>query len=143
MWILQVAGRQGATRNRVSPPAARRPPAYHPVMSNPIPHAITRRDEGILIEWDTAGHEAWFPARALRLACPCAACVDEMSGRALLDPVSIPGDVRPVSLALVGAYGLRVQWSDGHGTGIYTFQRLLSSCPCDACRGGRQASRDR
>jgi DUF971 family protein len=112
-------------------------------MSNPIPHAITRRDEGILIEWDTAGHEAWFPARALRLACPCAACVDEMSGRALLDPVSIPGDVRPVSLALVGAYGLRVQWSDGHGTGIYTFQRLLSSCPCDACRGGRAESRDR
>jgi ATP-binding protein involved in chromosome partitioning len=65
-----------------------------------------------------------------------------MSGRALLDPVSIPGDVRPVSLALVGAYGLLVQWSDGHGTGIYTFQRLLSSCPCEACRGGRAASRD-
>jgi ATP-binding protein involved in chromosome partitioning len=111
-------------------------------MSNPIPHAITRRDEGILIEWDTAGHEAWFAARALRLACPCAACVDEMSGRALLDPGSIPGDVRPVSLALVGAYGLRVEWSDGHGTGIYTFQRLLSSCPCEACRTGRAASRD-
>jgi ATP-binding protein involved in chromosome partitioning len=111
-------------------------------MSLPIPHAINRRDEGILIEWDTAGHEAWFPARALRLACPCAACVDEMSGRTLLDPASIPGDVRPVSLALVGAYGLRVQWSDGHGTGIYTFQRLLSSCPCEACRGGLAASRD-
>jgi DUF971 family protein len=111
-------------------------------MSNPIPHAITRRDEGILIEWDTAGHEAWFPARALRLACPCAACVDEMSGRALLDAASIPDDVRPASLALVGAYGLRVQWSDGHGTGIYTFQRLLSSCPCEACRGSRAASPD-
>jgi DUF971 family protein len=111
-------------------------------MSTPIPHAITRRDEGILIEWDNAGHEAWFPARALRLACPCAACVDEMSGRALLDATSIPGDIRPVSLALVGAYGLRVQWSDGHGTGIYTFQRLLSSCPCEACRGSRAASRD-
>jgi ATP-binding protein involved in chromosome partitioning len=111
-------------------------------MSVPTPHAITRRDDGILIEWDTAGHEAWFPARALRLACPCAACVDEMSGRALLDPAAIPGDVRPVSLALVGAYGLRVQWSDGHGTGIYTFQRLLSSCPCEACRGSGAASPD-
>ena len=111
-------------------------------MSVPTPHAITRRDDGVLIEWDTAGHEAWFPARALRLACPCAACVDEMSGRALLDPAAIPSDVRPVSLALVGAYGLRVQWSDGHGTGIYTFQRLLSSCPCEPCRGRRAASRD-
>lgn len=112
-------------------------------MSIPIPHAINRRDEGILIEWDTAGHEAWFPARALRLACPCAVCVDEMSGRQLLDPASIPGDIRSVSLALVGAYGLQVRWSDGHGTGIYTFQRLLSSCPCDACPGAAAASRDR
>jgi ATP-binding protein involved in chromosome partitioning len=111
-------------------------------MSNPIPYAINRRDDGILIEWDTEGHEAWFPARALRLACPCAACVDEMSARSLLEPASIPSDVRPVSLALVGAYGLRVQWSDGHGTGIYTFERLLSSCPCEACREVRQAPRD-
>jgi DUF971 family protein len=34
----------------------------------------------------------------------------------------------------VGAYGLRVQWSDGHGTGIYTFERLLATCPCARCR---------
>jgi DUF971 family protein len=60
--------------------------------------------------------------------------VDEMSGRPLLDPVAVPEDVRPLSLALVGAYGLRVQWSDGHGTGIYTFERLLASCPCTLCR---------
>ncbi len=111
-------------------------------MSIPTPHAINRRDEGLLIEWDADGHEAWFPARALRLACPCAACVDEMSGRALLDAAAIPADVRPLSLALVGAYGLQVRWSDGHGTGIYTFERLLSSCPCEACRGGRAAERD-
>ena len=83
--------------------------------------------------------EALYPARALRLACPCAACVDEMSGAGDPDPDSVPADIRPVSLALVGAYGLRVQWSDGHGTGIYTFQRLLAACPCAACRAGRAA----
>jgi ATP-binding protein involved in chromosome partitioning len=106
-------------------------------MPIPTPYAITRRDDGILIEWDAAGHQALYPARALRLACPCAACVDEMSRRPLLDPASIPRDVRPLSLGLVGAYGLKVHWSDGHGTGIYTFERLLSSCPCDECRGTR------
>jgi len=37
-------------------------------------------------------------------------------------------------VALVGTYGLRVQWSDGHGTGIYTFERLLATCPCERCR---------
>lgn len=105
-------------------------------MSLPIPHAIERRDDGILIEWD-AEHQGLYPARELRLACPCAGCVDEMTGRALLDPASVPADVSPVSLALVGAYGLRVQWSDGHGTGIYTFQRLLAACPCVDCRARR------
>ena len=110
-------------------------------MTLPIPHAITRRDDGLLIEWDATGHEAFYPARDLRLACPCAACVDEMSGRPLLEPATVPADVRPLSLALVGAYGLKVQWSDGHGTGIYTFQRLRASCPCEACLATRAGRR--
>lgn len=99
----------------------------------PIPHAINRRDDGILIEWDDAGHQGFFPARALRLACPCAGCVEEMSGKPLLNPIRVPSDIKPLSLALVGAYGLRVQWSDGHSTGIYTFEHLLQTCPCPRC----------
>ena len=102
-------------------------------MSLPIPHAIERRDDGVLIEWN-AEHRALYPARELRVACPCASCVDEMSGREILNPATVPPDIRPLSLALVGAYGLRVQWSDGHGTGIYTFQQLLAACPCADCR---------
>lgn len=93
-------------------------------MPTPLPYAITRRDDGLLIEWEAGGQEAFYPARQLRLACPCAACVEEMSGRPLLDPASVPPDVRPLSVSLVGAYGLRILWSDGHGTGIYTFQQL-------------------
>jgi ATP-binding protein involved in chromosome partitioning len=102
-----------------------------------VPYAITRRDEGIHIEWRAGGHSGFFAARDLRLACPCAACVEEMTGRPLLDPRSVPADVRPLSVALVGAYGLRIDWSDGHGTGIYTFERLLAACPCDACTAAR------
>jgi ATP-binding protein involved in chromosome partitioning len=106
--------------------------------TNPIPYAINRRDDGLLIEWDQQDHQGFFPARALRLACPCAACVEEMSGRPLLDPTSVLSDVRPLSLQLVGAYGLRVNWSDGHGTGIYTFELLLRTCPCDQCAAARK-----
>ncbi|MEO7985591.1 MAG: DUF971 domain-containing protein [Gemmatimonadales bacterium] len=100
----------------------------------PIPHAINRQDDGIRIEWDRAGHEGFYPALALRLACPCAACVEEISGRPLLDPATVDPAVRPVSVALVGAYGLRIRWSDGHATGIYTFERLMQGCPCRRCR---------
>lgn len=90
-----------------------------------VPRAITRRDQGLLIEWGEGARRQWLPARALRLACPCAACVEEMTGRRLVDPAGVPEDVRPASLALVGAYGLRVHWSDGHSTGIYSFEWLF------------------
>ena len=38
-------------------------PCYHPPMPIPVPYAITRRDDGLLIEWDEAGHQALYPAR--------------------------------------------------------------------------------
>ena len=104
-------------------------------VTNPLPAAVTRRDDGVLIEWDAAGHRALYPARELRIACPCAECVEEMSGRRLLDPATVAPDIRPLEVRLVGAYGLRISWSDGHGTGIYTFERLRRECPCARCSG--------
>lgn len=89
----------------------------------PIPVEINRHDHQIVLKW-SANHETAFPARALRLACPCAQCRDEMTGRNLLNPTSVPEDVRPLSIELVGAYGFCVRWSDGHGTGIYTYESL-------------------
>lgn len=98
-----------------------------------VPRAIRRRDGGLEFDWDGAGHVAFFGGRALRLACPCAACIDEMSGRPLLDPATVPDDTRADTVELVGAYGIRVRFSDGHGTGIYTFEALAGRCPCPEC----------
>jgi DUF971 family protein len=81
------------------------------------------------IDWDGAGDASHFPARALRIACPCAACVDEISGRRMLDPASIPETIAPVAIELVGGYGLRVRWNDGHSTGIYTFAWFRRGLP--------------
>jgi DUF971 family protein len=36
----------------------------------------------------------------------------------------------------VGGYAVRIDWSDGHGSGIYSFDYLRSICACSACRGG-------
>ena len=88
------------------------------------PTTISRRDTGLLVSWDGAADRRWYDARSLRLACPCAQCVEEMTGRPLLDSATIPTDVRPLHVALVGTYGIRVRWSDGHDTGIYTFAWL-------------------
>ena len=70
------------------------------------------------------GAESMLEVRQLRLACGCAQCVDEWSGRGLLDPSSVPEDVRPLRIEGVGRYAIQIEWSDGHGSGIYPFRRL-------------------
>jgi ATP-binding protein involved in chromosome partitioning len=105
------------------------------VSAAPVPQAIHRADDAVTITW-TEDHIGVYPARALRLACPCAGCVEEMSGQPLLNPASVREDVVPLRLSLVGAYAIRIDWSDGHSTGIYTYEYLRSLCPCERCVGG-------
>lgn len=38
-------------------------------------------------------------------------------------------------LEAVGAYALQFFWSDGHATGIYTWEMLRAACPCPICLG--------
>jgi ATP-binding protein involved in chromosome partitioning len=104
------------------------------VTVGPVPLAIHRADHAVTITW-AEDHVGVYPARELRLACPCAQCVEEMSGRPLLDPASVPDDVVPLRVSLVGAYAIRIDWSDGHGTGIYTYEFLREICPCAECHG--------
>lgn len=99
-----------------------------------VPVAIRRGEREVTIRWDEQGHVGHYPARDLRLACPCAGCVDEMTGRPLLDPATVPDNVTASAIEPVGAYGVRIRWSDGHGTGIYTYAMLRVRCPCPACR---------
>ncbi|MDH3290682.1 MAG: DUF971 domain-containing protein [Gemmatimonadota bacterium] len=101
-------------------------------MSVEIPRQIHRGEREIVVTW-SEHHRGAFPARWLRLHCQCAACVEEMSGRPLLDPDLVPGDVRPIGITLVGSYAIRVTWSDGHDTGIYTYEWMRRACPCDRC----------
>ena len=105
-----------------------------------IPTKIEQTDERHLgITWRD-GHLSMLDVVELRRQCPCATCVDEMSGERLLDPTDIADTVRPRSVRSVGQYGLSIEFSDGHGTGIYTFEGLRWFCPCPECVERRKES---
>ena len=90
-------------------------------------------------------HESLYPVRSLRLACQCADCVNEFTRAPVLDPASVPLDVRPTQIESVGRYGIRIVWSDGHETGIMTFRDLRALCSCEECNvdpGGQRAVGD-
>ncbi|RMG51832.1 MAG: DUF971 domain-containing protein [Acidobacteria bacterium] len=105
------------------------------------PVSIKKRgDTALEITWGD-GHVSTYPARYLRQHCPCASCIDEWTGEKRLAPDSVPVDLKMLSVELVGQYALNFTWSDGHGTGIYSFQTLRRLCPCDQCRGASMTER--
>lgn len=89
-------------------------------------------EKRLRIEW-ADGHVSEYPPRYLRIACPCAGCIEEMTGRPLLDPSTVAPDIWPRAISYVGRYALKFDFSDGHDTGIYTFELLRDLCRCDAC----------
>lgn len=82
----------------------------------------------LAIDW-ADGAQSLYEVRELRLACGCAQCVDEWTGEGRLDPTGVPEDVHPVSIETVGRYAIQIEWSDGHSTGIYPFDRLRELAP--------------
>lgn len=89
------------------------------------PEQIGPTEDGLrlAIEWrDGARHE--YVPRELRLLCPCAGCVEEMTGRRILVPEMVAEDVHPTAIHYVGRYALQFIWSDGHSTGIYPYEYL-------------------
>jgi len=98
--------------------------AVQPMGCPTTPVGLRRHDARTLsVLWED-GRRDDFDVRDLRLACPCALCVEEMSGRAVLDPRSVLPDVAPQTISSAGNYAIIFRWNDGHGTGIYTFENL-------------------
>jgi DUF971 family protein len=88
---------------------------------------VQEGDATVRIAW-ADGRVCSYQAARLRRACPCAQCVNEWTGQRTLKPESISPDVEIINLATVGRYALNFRWSDGHETGIYSFQYLRGLC---------------
>ncbi|NQU40578.1 MAG: P-loop NTPase [Lentisphaerae bacterium] len=77
----------------------------------------------ITLTWPD-GETVTVANRALRLACACANCVDEMSSRPTLDPDTVPMDIHAKEVWTIGNYAIGVNWSDGHATGFFPYHTL-------------------
>jgi DUF971 family protein len=84
---------------------------------------IEESDREISITWSDDA-ETNYNAAELRRNCPCASCVNEWTGEKILNEASVPEDLTITSTSVVGRYALNFHFSDGHNTGIFSFQFL-------------------
>ncbi len=78
-------------------------------------------------------HESVYGFRYLRQNCQCAMCIEEWTGKAILERDSVPKDLEGLKVSVVGNYALGMTFSDGHSTGLFTFTHLRKICPCAEC----------
>ena len=101
----------------------------------PVPQDVEITPVGtIRVAWRD-GHLSTFRARALRLKCPCAVCVEEWSGEVKVKDEDIPVNLSVRGASRIGNYALSFTWSDSHSTGIYPYDMLRRLCPCPECAG--------
>ncbi len=96
-------------------------------MIQPI-QIVEESNSEVSIKWsdDT---ETRYNAAQLRRACPCAGCINEWTGKKMLDDRNVPDDLTFASFSIVGRYALNFHFSDGHDTGIYSFAFLHKMSP--------------
>ena len=73
-----------------------------------------------------------LPYVYIRGECPCATCRDEWTGARILQPNQIRSDLKLEGMEAIGNYAIRFVWSDGHSSGIFTWElleRLKKDCP--------------
>jgi ATP-binding protein involved in chromosome partitioning len=114
----------------------KRPSPVPETDSRPTRVEVTPR--GLEVDWDD-GHRSLFAHRHLRLQCACAGCVQELTGKPLLDPAKVPADIKIMDFMEVGNYGVQPLYTDGHHTGIFTHNRLRAICQCEDCARNRKS----
>ena len=97
---------------------------------------------GVEIDWKD-GHRSEWKFAWLRNACPCATCHEERekAGRLPGEPkprqqtllVMYEAPVKPLEVTPVGKYAVKFKWSDGHESGIYSWEYLRRVCRCEGC----------
>jgi len=99
---------------------------------------------GVDIVW-ADGHASHYDFAYLRDECPCATCNDERGKKEAFAATAAPGSPafaalpmfkakpRAQAATVVGNYAVQLSFTDGHSTGIYSYDHLRTICPCAEC----------
>jgi DUF971 family protein len=98
-------------------------------------HLDLKRDEGLTVEWQD-GRRSFYPIAYLRRMSPSAEQRD-LRERMAKNPLTVlpatsaqvKGPLRAEDAEFVGNYALRIRFSDGHDTGIYSWGYLREIDP--------------
>ena len=132
-------------------PCHPRPPFLHSRVDDsalvPLPVRIDlKKDEGLTIEW-ADGVTSFYPILHLRRMSPSAEAREQRKELAR-NPLTVlktsgaagagagGGPLHALAAELVGNYALRIAFSDGHRTGIYSWRYLREIDP--GAMGSRQ-----
>ena len=106
-------------------------------------HIAISKSKGIQIDWKD-GHHSDYGLVWLRDKCPCASCTGAHGTEPRKPETGTPATAFPMfkpalkmlAVEAVGNYAIRINWSDGHNSGIYSYEHFRSICPCEQCNGG-------
>ncbi|MBZ5579378.1 MAG: DUF971 domain-containing protein [Acidobacteriia bacterium] len=105
-------------------------------------HIAISKSKGVKIDWKD-GHHSEYGLPYLRDKCPCATCTGAHGTPPREPQADKPQTSSPfqmyqprltmLSVDPVGNYAIRINWSDGHNTGIYSYDHLRAICQCAQC----------
>ena len=105
-------------------------------------HLDLKKEEGLRIEW-ADGVESWYPIEYLRRLSPSADQRElrKAMGRNPLTvlPAAPSGMIKATGAEMIGNYAIRITFSDGHSTGIYSWGYLREIDPASV---GNEGPRD-
>lgn len=106
--------------------------------TTPIRLDLNRQTQ-LEIVWQD-GRRCVYPLAYLRSMCPCATCKGvreedtfDKSKKPLLRilPGNYAEPITATAARRVGNYAIAIDWSDDHGSGIYSYEYLREICPGD------------
>lgn len=97
--------------------------AHVKTSATPVKQIQQKDKHTFTILWND-GEVSDYSLSEIQRQCPCAKCVDEVTGKRLSKEKDVDDAVEAVRIETVGRYALKIQFTSGCSTGIYRFDEL-------------------